>query len=418
MSADTHLCGPFFCPDCGTVLDNLTLLIQQRDADIANLERELRSKRSTISRLYGEQNAHPDAHEVIAYWRKHVHPTARELGGKRLKAASARLNGGYTKEQLKRSCDGYALKPYVVRGKGRIHEGPKDSWRADAALIFMDAEHVDEGLRIAERADDLRHVLTPPRPAERPPGPSMSPLGRAALRFASFGWFVFPCRARKKEPATRHGLLDAKRDEQAIEQCWTDNPQLNVAVRTGAESGIVVLDVDGETGWDSLHALEDQHGDLPKTASVVTPRGGEHLYFQHPGREIRNTTGFPGPGLDIRGDGGYVLAPPSVGTDGRLYEVDESAGVKPMPSWLLEALTERQRADNARIKATDWQRFILDGVAKGERDTRMTSYVGHLFALNLPPTEVLALAMVVNGQLRPPLTQKDLARIVGSIARR
>ena len=188
MSADTHLCGPFFCPDCGSVLDNLTLLIQQREEDIANLERELRSKRSTIGRLQNEQVMHPDTDEVLDYWHRHVHPTAREVFSRtRRKPTSERLNGGYTKEQLKRSCDGYALKPYVVKGKGRIHEGPKDCWRADAKLIFSDSEHVDEGLRIAERADDLRHVLTPPRPAERTPGPSMSPLGRAALRFASFG---------------------------------------------------------------------------------------------------------------------------------------------------------------------------------------------------------------------------------------
>jgi hypothetical protein len=246
----------------------------------------------------------------------------------------------------------------------------------------------------------------------------LSPLGQAAIRLARHGFYVFPCAQRQKVPATRNGFKDAKRDVDAIEACWSAYPHLNIGVRTGAESGIVVLDVDGDEGWDSLHELEDQFGDLPPTASVTTPRGGQHFYFVHPGHEIRNTTGFPGPGLDVRGDGGYVLAPPSIAAGGRSYVVDEELAPAAMPDWLLKLLFDYHRkAGQALGGATNWAAFVTSGASQGERDNRMTKYVGHLFHHGLDVREVFSLAQVLNAQVKPPLSDKDLTRITQSIAR-
>jgi hypothetical protein len=230
---------------------------------------------------------------------------------------------------------------------------------------------------------------------------------------------VFPCQARDKRPATVNGLKDAKRDESVIRRAWTQKPDLNVAVRTGRESGIFVLDVDGEEGFDSLHELERLHGDLPPTLSVTTPRGGQHFYFVHPGVEIRNTAGYPGHGLDVRGDGGYVLAPPSVGPAGRRYEVDERMEPVQAPQWLLKLLVDRQRAEVAQIGTPrDWGKFVSEGATEGDRNTRMTSYVGHLFNHGHDAEEVLALALVLNKNVRPPLPDRDVRKIVESINRR
>jgi hypothetical protein len=310
----------------------------------------------------------------------------------------------------------------VVNGR-RIHEGPKDSWQCDAELLFRDAKHVDDGLRIADRADDLRQVLgnTPSVPKDGLHGVvgGLSPLGEAALRLSGFGFAVFPCRPREKAPATARGLLDAKRDPAAIRTCWSQYPHMNIGVRCGKESGIVVLDVDGDEGWESLHRLEDANAELPTTASVTTPRGGQHFYFQHPGIEIRNTAGFPGPGLDVRGDGGYVLAPPSVGPGGRQYEVDEQHSIVAMPDWLLHMIVTAQQKKAKTIgEGKDWAAAVTNGATQGQRDNEMTSYVGHMFAHGHSAAEVLAHARKLNRDVKPPLPDKDLLRIVKSIASR
>jgi hypothetical protein len=380
------------CSVCGLDAPAMRAALVRRDEriealreDVANAERELRGKRAQIKRLKADHDTrlrshplYPTAMDVLAHWRDFLMPTARELHGSRLENCIARLQGdsknsptGYTPEQLKRSIDGYALKPFVVGGK-RVHEGPKDAWAADAELIFRDARHVDQGLRIADEADRLRGaVVSSSPPAE---DSLVSPIGQAALRFARKGFYVFPCRPKDKRPATRHGLHDATRDRDRIVVAWSKHPFLNVAIRTGVESGIVVLDVDGDDGWDSLHELEDRHSDLPTTASVTTPRGGQHFWFAHPGVEVKNSAGLLGPGLDVRGDGGYVLAPPSVGADGNCYEVDEQAPVAPLPNWLRVELVQRQEKLDTALGNGELETFMRTGASKGNRNDRVLAY--------------------------------------------
>lgn len=426
-----HACA---CPECGSVLEELGEALDARDeriqildGDLENAERELRSKRAQIKKMRADQDRrlreapeYDTAIRVLEHWKATCSPNAKELAGKRLENVIARLRGDYSEADLKRAVDGYGLKPYVVNSK-RAVDGSKEDWYADAELIFRDAGKVDGGLRIAERADDLRQVLGGREEPVLAPSSSLllSPLGEAALRMASKGFMVFPCQEAGKAPATRNGLLDAKRDAEAIRKCWSKNPHLNVAVRTGKPSNIVVLDVDGEEGWDSLHRLEDEHRELPTTASVTTPRGGQHFYFRHPGVEVKNTAGFPAAGLDVRGDGGYVLAPPSAGPGGRAYEIDEAAEIVAMPDWLLELLTKRQEAEVKKVgQGRDWGKFISDGSSQGERDNRLCSFVGHMFAHGHAAAEVYEAARVLNAaKVKPPLSEKDLERIVSSIAK-
>ena len=135
-----------------------------------------------------------------------------------------------------------------------------------------------------------------------------------------------PCSCRKpdcqdvgKHPRTQNGLTDATTDPTRITQWWTQWPDANVAMATGT---VIVLDVDPRHGGDeSLRDLEALHELLPETVSVETGGGGAHYWFHPPeGREIRNSSGALGPGLDIRGAGGYVLVPPSLHQSGRRYE--------------------------------------------------------------------------------------------------
>ena len=244
----------------------------------------------------------------------------------------------------------------------------------------------------------------------------MSELLEAAQRFATQGRPVFPCQPRGKRPLTTNGLLDATTDQLIIERWWTrSSPDANVAIRTGAVSRLLVLDVDGDAGAESLRALEREYGALPRTASVVTPRGGQHIYFRHPGREVRNSAGLLGVGLDVRGDAGYVLAPPSVGANGRRYEVDEIAPLVAPPAWMLEQLCERESGRAAPV--SDWL-SITAGVEKGKRNSELARLVGHLLRRYVDVDLVSEIAVLVNQRCRPPLDQGEIDRIIESIAGR
>ena len=164
-------------------------------------------------------------------------------------------------------------------------------------------------------------------------------LLKAALVYARRGVPVFPCERGAKRPLTRNGHWDATSDRRAIERWWRW-PSANIGFPTGEKSGIVVLDVDvDDGGLESLAKLEREGAPVPKTATTRTGGGGLHLFFRYPrGTEIRNSAGLLGSGLDVRGEGGYVVVPPSR-TQGPYEWVDRSPLAE--ASWLIDRLTER-----------------------------------------------------------------------------
>src|SRR6516162_9051032 len=124
----------------------------------------------------------------------------------------------------------------------------------------------------------------------------------AALRLASKGMAVFPCLPAAKQPATPHGLNDASFDSAVIREWWERDPKYNVAIATGAVSGIFVIDIDGLDAEAELRKLESKHGALPATVEAITARG-RHIYFRYPAKPIRNSAGKIAPGIDVRADG-------------------------------------------------------------------------------------------------------------------
>lgn len=201
-------------------------------------------------------------------------------------------------------------------------------------------------MRLAEeqlRAPAAAHGESPvvARSAER-----TAPVAlKAALAYTDYGWRVFPCTPKGKTPLTKHGSRDATGHFATIE-AWADRwPSANVAVATGVLSGLVVLDVDGVVGKQTLGALECEHGSLPQTVESLTGGGGRHLFFRHPG-VVRNSVGRLGPGLDVRGDGGYVIVPPSLHPEGKRYvwRAGHSPDEMPLaevPAWLIEKVREQ-----------------------------------------------------------------------------
>lgn len=180
------------------------------------------------------------------------------------------------------------------------------------------------------------------------------PLLSAALAYAARGWPVFPCHgivdahvctcARGancdrpgKHPRISAGRNGATTDPDTIRRWWTAWPDANVAIVTGRESGLIVIDVDGE--GEALRGRE-----LPDTVEQITGSGGRHLFYRRPeGDDRYKTTTSVLPGVDSRADGGYVIAPPSRHVSGRTYawEVSsdpEDVQVAEAPAWWIDLI--------------------------------------------------------------------------------
>jgi hypothetical protein len=239
-------------------------------------------------------------------------------------------------------------------------------------------------------------------------------VASAALALARRGWPVFPTRG--KVPRTACGLKDATVNERAIVNWFKLWPDSGIAVRTG--SGLVVLDVDGCAGADALHGLERQHGALPGTVSVVTGGGGAHYYFRAT-VPVRNSAGRLGRGLDIRGDGGYVVAPPSLHPSGRRYEFEnhpDDVELAMIPQWIVSSVADASATAGPRRESTaTWVAMVRNGLPSGERNSGLTRIVGHLLAKDVDARLVLELAHLINGRCRPPLPAGEVDRLVQSI---
>lgn len=159
-----------------------------------------------------------------------------------------------------------------------------------------------------------------------------------ALHYAEHGLAVFPtnwiedgrcscgdpsCSSAGKHPLYAGGFKIASTDAEIIKRWWTTNPKANVAIATGEMSGLFVIDVDvadGKVGEQSLKSLEEEVGSLPKDALVKTGSGGFHIYMRMPDHEIRGSASTIAEHIDVRANGGYVIAPPSTHKSGNQYE--------------------------------------------------------------------------------------------------
>jgi hypothetical protein len=249
----------------------------------------------------------------------------------------------------------------------------------------------------------------------------VSKLG-AALMYAARGMRVFPCQDKGKEPRIKEWQNLATTDESTIQRWWQKWPDANVAIATGAGSDLFVLDVDFEKGGDaSLCSLIEAHGDL-ETARVQTG-AGLHFYFQHPGQEVRNNAGRLGEGLDGRGDGGYVIAPPSVHPNGSCYEWLKASPVAVMQEWLLKRLTEERRT-LASASATKGHAQAKSGagagalIPEGERNDALFRIGCAMRGQGAEHDEIESSLLETNAaRCAPPLPDDEVRKIAASAAR-
>lgn len=237
----------------------------------------------------------------------------------------------------------------------------------------------------------------------------------AAIEYAKKGFAVFPLKYRDKVPLTRNGCKDATTDAAQIKAWWQQHPNANIGLATGSVSQnvfVIDLDIDEDRGIDGYHSLEDwqrEHGDFPETWTAITGRGGYHLYYRGNGR-IKNRAGIID-GVDIRGNGGYVVAPPSIHKNGNRYEWEyspdefEIAKADNNVEYFLNHDDHRQSAS-----------FTMPNiVSAGQRNQMLFRFACMMQAKGASDQSVFAATMAENeSSCSPPLTEQEVRIIVSS----
>ena len=262
-----------------------------------------------------------------------------------------------------------------------------------------------------------------------------SSLAEAALTYAQNGWPVFPLHGKLPYQGS-HGSKDATTDQEHIHALWTLHPTANIGLATGEVSGVIVLDIDPRNGgYFSLKELQQHYGELPHTRTSRTAHGGLHKFFAYPqdGNIYPNTVRLATlPGLDIRGEGGYVVLPPSTLYNRLSYRwAEPQHEIAPVPAWLLTLLPHQERqqqalpqdrrfADapgekwlrDALLKATEGNRnhigFSLacqlrdDGMSQAQAQSIILAYADRVAPGTSPYTRREALASLRSAYSRPP----------------
>ena len=270
-------------------------------------------------------------------------------------------------------------------------------------------------------------------------------LAVAAGRYAStYDWAVFPvhsikdgactcgqpdCGSPGKHPRTAKGLNDATKDQQVIKEWWVQWPDSNIGVRTGQVSGIMAVDLDvkdeddinGITNW---YALLDDHGPA-STMTAFTGGGGQHWVYKLPANvEVRNDAGTKlAKGIDVRGDGGYIVVAPSIHLSGDSYEWEDNSQAVLAPEWLITkcavpvvktpaATIERPVGDYE-----PWVTTALEGVGESYRNQTAARLVGYFHKSGVAEDIIYAILTPFAEACTPPMDIRELRRTVASVCR-
>ncbi|MCB7317150.1 bifunctional DNA primase/polymerase [Lacrimispora sp. 210928-DFI.3.58] len=243
-----------------------------------------------------------------------------------------------------------------------------------------------------------------------------------AAYYASMGLAVFPIKPRGKQPLTEHGCKDASKVPEQIESWWTRWPSANIGIATGSASGgLVVIDLDvdkdkGIDGRETLREWETQHRALPgHTWLAITGRGGYH-YFYRDMSVVKNRTGIY-EGIDVRGEGGYIVAPPSIHPNGHAYEWEQAPDEYPLAE--ANATVFNFLAGSVPEK---WERKPLElpeQIPAGQRTETMVKLVCSQQAKGLSDEAIRVAVRAENdAKCVPPLTDQELEREVFPVLKR
>ena len=236
----------------------------------------------------------------------------------------------------------------------------------------------------------------------------------AAIEYASKGMAVFPLKPRAKEPITKNGVKDATTNFNTIEKWWSKHPNSNIGIACGQpSSGLLVIDLDvkenGVNGIDTLYNWERDNGELPETVRSITGKGGAHILYRI-GHKEKNRVNLL-EGVDVRSDGGYIVAPPSIHPNGRRYEWEydpEEYDIAEADETVLKLLSTGKKAEA--------DTFVMpETVQSGKRNDTIYKLACSLQGKGLPDDVVLTTCQLSNKSMcNPPLDADEVDKIVES----
>ena len=255
----------------------------------------------------------------------------------------------------------------------------------------------------------------------------MSSMLDAALEYVRRGWSVIPLRFTGSIEERKRPLLDSwepyqheRATEEQVRSWWTKWPLANIGLVMGAVSGLVALDLDGPNAVALLHEAKVF---LPKTAAVQTKRG-YHAFYAHTGYVVPNRAKLlsdgNGSGVDVRGDGGYVVAPPSVHGSGWVYQwvVAPEDGILPLPDGVA-GLLDGQPPSASAEPDTGWFEAAWRGAPDGQRNETAARLAGYWLHVTKGNEEASYRAMEAWAlRCQPPMDLKELRATIRSVARR
>ena len=254
-------------------------------------------------------------------------------------------------------------------------------------------------------------------------------LASAADWYVDHGFGIFPIAARGKEPVTEHGVNDWTDNSEDVHAYWVEHPRANIGIACGSPSnGVIVLDVDEDEekdvhGLRTLNEWEKLHGALPETATAITGRGGIHYFYRTDRSDLRPFINQD-KGVDLRSDGAYVVAPPSIHPNGNRYEWQDPPDETPIATadanvYDFIDYLRRNGGDEDESKRDESGKFKLpDKIKKGERNDVLFRYAAHLRAIGRGDEEILSSVAGANVmRCTQPLDSRDVERIVRSACR-
>ncbi len=262
---------------------------------------------------------------------------------------------------------------------------------------------------------------------QQPSTPASNDTLATVLALAGKGWRLFPCLPRSKKPCIKEWPTLATTDPEQLRTWAHEHPGCNWALATGPASGVWAMDCDVKpcpscppetrkvNGASTLKNLMAQHGALPLTLITVTHHGNQYLFKYPSDRTIRNENAGKklGDGLDIRGDGGYVMVPPSVHPVGSPYRfADADAELANAPEWLIRMAegaappTEQHPANNS------------DCIPKGKGEPAKFSCAIKLLKAGYSRDVALGAVLALDARCEHQLGRDECARKVGEWADR
>jgi putative DNA primase/helicase len=239
----------------------------------------------------------------------------------------------------------------------------------------------------------------------------------------NFGWAVFPVNPLTKAPLITGWQDNASSNWGGIQDLFRNYPTAAIGVVTGKKSNVIVIDLDERERFSGVANFKKAGYELSETVRTKTPSGGIHLFYEAPQIRIPNSVSKIAEGVDVRGDGGYVIVPPSITKWGK-YVWDcsferMSKGPVLLPECFFNPMTKsKPSTDKVAVGKSGVPARILHPIMEGERNDEITSRCGFLLS-RYSAEDAWAMLEIINRDCcKPPLDDGELRQIFSSIRKK